>query len=242
MKTIKLWSLSLIWLFLTSSCIHIFDFDNDCVNGSGSVSSENRFVNNFDRISLSGAGQVFVTQGNETAVIIKAQPNILNEIKTEVKDSELRIGVRRCIRAYSEIEIYVTTPNIRSLNISGSGSIKGQNDWFTGDLDLRVSGSGNIQVDAVGEDFKAFVSGSGNIQVAGAAQSLTTSTSGSGDIRAFDLNTQECESIISGSGDVEVSVSNILKARISGSGDVRYKGTPSIQASVSGSGRVINAN
>lgn len=242
MKTIKMWLVSLIWLFLTSSCVHLFDFDNDCVNGSGSVISENRFVSNFDRVSLSGSGKVFVTQGEETDVVIKGQPNILNEIKTEVKDGELRIGNRRCIRSYTEIEVYITTPNIRALNISGSGYIQGQNDWLVNDLELKVSGSGKIQVSAVGDDFKAFISGSGDIQIEGASQTFTTTTSGSGNIKAFGLSTQDCESTISGSGDVEILVSDKLQARISGSGNVRYKGSPSIQSAISGSGRVINAN
>ena len=62
---------------------------------------------------------------------------------------------------------------------------------------------------------------------------------GSGTVRAFDCNMDELECKIAGSGDIEASVVNKIKAEIAGSGSVKYKGDPQdIQKKVMGSGKI----
>ena len=52
---------------------------------------------------------------------------------------------------------------------------------------------------------------------------------------------KEVEAKVSGSGDMEISVTERLTARVSGSGDIKYKGKPSIEdIKVSGSGDVTS--
>ena len=65
------------------------------------------------------------------------------------------------------------------------------------------------------------------------------SISGSGDFSGFDLNADNTEVSISGSGNVEVVSNSSIKAYVSGSGDVDYKGNPDKEdTKVSGSGRI----
>lgn len=52
------------------------------------------------------------------------------------------------------------------------------------------------------------------------------SIAGSGTVRAFDCTMDELECKIAGSGDIEASVVNKIKAEIAGSGSVKYKGDP----------------
>ena len=47
---------------------------------------------------------------------------------------------------------------------------------------------------------------------------------------------------ISGSGNCEVLVEEILDVSISGSGNVYYKGNPQINVNISGSGGLFNSN
>jgi hypothetical protein len=53
---------------------------------------------------------------------------------------------------------------------------------------------------------------------------------------------QNCQTRISGSGDVWIDVDHYLKAVNSGSGNVYYSGTPYLETVVSGSGSVIHKN
>jgi hypothetical protein len=58
-------------------------------------------------------------------------------------------------------------------------------------------------------------------------------------VLAADLVTNKCDVRISGSGDVEINVTDELDASISGSGSVLYKGDPKkLNSHSAGSGKV----
>ena len=71
------------------------------------------------------------------------------------------------------------------------------------------------------------------------AEEFEAGLAGSGTVRAFDCTMDELECKIAGSGDIEASVVNKIKAEIAGSGSVKYKGDPQdIQKKVMGSGKI----
>jgi lipopolysaccharide export system protein LptA len=158
------------------------------------------------------------------------------------------------------VETRVKT-NALTLSVSGSGSLKVEADAGTtkarvsgsGDLIVRgnlasfegnVSGSGKIELQASVSGTAAFdISGSGKILASGKSNTVETEISGSGKVLAADLETRSCRVRISGSGSVEINVTDELDAKISGSGDVRYRGNPArVNAHSSGSGSVKKLN
>ncbi|MEZ4996080.1 MAG: DUF2807 domain-containing protein [Bacteroidales bacterium] len=64
------------------------------------------------------------------------------------------------------------------------------------------------------------------------------SVSGSGDYLGEATKVGTLKQGISGSGNVDCYVTDMLRASISGSGSIFYSGNPKIDASVSGSGKV----
>ena len=220
----------------------ILDQVFDCEHGRGEVISESFSVGSFDGVKLRMDANVYLTQGDRTDVIITGQANILDELEFRVRGGELIIDNERCLRDYRTIEVFLATPDIRSLSISGSGAIIGENQFVVDDLDLAISGSGNMNLALDADDIEATISGSGDLYLEGLADHLDFRVSGSGDLKAFNLEVNRADIAISGSGDAEVYVLDFLDVRISGSGDVLYRGNPSIDARVSGSGKVIDAN
>ncbi len=248
MKTIKhifIALLSAATLLLIPGCIFDFDDDEDifgCINGDGPTVSEEISLRNFDGIDLRISADVYIRQGAEQEVIIEGQRNIIDEIERDVDDGIWEIETDRCIRSYDDLRIYITVPNVTLLRVSGSGDIISENTLVADDIEMTISGSGTIDAALDADDINAKIPGSGDIFLEGQADQLVLSISGSGDFRAFDLPLRSANINISGSGDVNVRVSDELDVRISGSGDVSYKGNPQVDASISGSGRVINAN
>jgi hypothetical protein len=226
-------------LAMFSSCGSIF---NDCINGYGTTETENRTVADFQKVNFTANGKVFITQGNAQSVVVKAQRNVLDELNTNVSGGELRISFRRCIKSASPIEIYLTMPQIQGIRLSGSGDVEGMNRWQANNLDLQLSGSGNIRAQFDALNTFAQLSGSGKIMASGTSLDFNTNLSGSGKIEAFGLISDDCEAQISGSGSMEINVSKQLNAKISGSGNIWYKGSPNINSQISGSGSVKNAN
>lgn len=234
-EIIILSTISTILLVLISGCIM-----PGCIQGSGNYVSENRTVDDFRSIELSGIGDVYLTQG-EKNLRIEAEDNIINQIKTDVAGGRLSIYHRAaCINSHQPIKIFVSTPELDSLSVSGSGRIISQSPIKSDALSLGISGSGNMELDMVCRDLETIISGSGGVLLKGEAAYNKIIISGSGAMHGYDLWTDRTQATISGSGIAEINVRHELSTLISGSGSIYIKGNPTnVSQTVSGSGRVI---
>ncbi|WP_262923010.1 DUF2807 domain-containing protein [Hymenobacter cellulosilyticus] len=145
MKNLLYFGFLTLTLGLTScDCDDVFP---DKVTGSGPVVTENRTVTDFSRLELSVNAEVFLTQGSSRSLRVEAQQNILNVLQTNVSGERLAINYGRVnVRRHEPIRVYITTPNLSSVHVSGSGSVVGQNAWRIDDLGLSLSGSGGINL------------------------------------------------------------------------------------------------
>ena len=226
------------FLILLSSCD---DYYRECVRGNGPTVREERNVDDFNGIFNGINANVYVTQGEPYEVIIEGREDIVDKIRTIVDGSELSIESRYCVKG-GGVDIFITMPDIASIANSGSGNIFSSNPWIGDDLDMSVSGSGDIKADLEMDNLEYSIAGSGNIRLTGNCTSQDIRISGSGRINSFGLLSEKTDISISGSGRCEVTVADELDVRISGSGSVFYRGNPSINSSISGSGRVVDDN
>lgn len=240
MKTIKILFALFLGLLFLNGCI--IDQIFDCENGRGARVEEEFDLDNFDGIRLSTDADVFITQGSDHHVRIVAQENIIDELEFKIRNKTLFIDTDHCIESYDNIEIFISVEEVEVLAILGSGSMVSENTIEFNDINLEISGSGSMDLGMVGDDIEARISGSGDMFLEGEADELDFRLSGSGDLSAFNLEVRKADIQISGSGDAEVNVTDVLDVRISGSGDVLYVGDPDIDSRVSGSGQVIDSN
>lgn len=212
------------------------------IRGSGNVIIETRQVSNFDRIDLSGSGEVIVTQGGSESLSIETDDNVMKHVKAVVEGGTLKLGFEDGfnIISTSRLVFYVGVDDLSSLNISGSGDI--ESDMILTDrLEVSVSGSGDVQIGELSAgSVNAWISGSGEIELIGEAASQDVSISGSGKYLTGDLCSKSVKVSISGSGDATVCATETLDSNSSGSGSVYYYGRPSINSVSSGSGNISN--
>ena len=202
---------------------------------------ETRDVGKFDKIGLGVAADLYLKQGSTTKLTIEAKEEILEKLKTEVKNGKLSIRFDSWrFSNYSKFKIYITTPEVNGLSISGSGDIIAESNIKTDEISLKISGSGEINIESLEAHMvDAGISGSGSIYLGGPdLKNMELAISGSGNLNAVKLPTEKFNGRISGSGSCKVHVNSSLNARISGSGKIYYAGNPLIDASSSGSGRV----
>ncbi len=210
---------------------------------------QTRKVDPFSEISLRIGAKVHLEQGAKQNLEIVAKSSTLDEIITEVKDGKLIIRFPNKDYFWKtfqpgEVTIYITTPEINGLGISGSGDIIAENEIKTKILDLGVSGSGNIRLSELSaERVKSSISGSGDIVLAGkeAAQDLSVAISGSGNFKGMNFSADDVSIKVAGSGNVDIEANKNLFVRLAGSGNVTYKGRPMIDQSIAGSGKVRSA-
>ena len=226
---------------------------------------ETRNVDTFTKISFRVPGKLYLRQGSPQKVEIEGKKDVLEEIETEVNGDRLVIGKEGHWMNWSwgkdeDVTVYITVKDIEGISVSGSGDVIGETKISARDLDLNVSGSGNmkVEIDASGE-VEADVSGSGDMYLKGKCSSFDSDVSGSGKVNLSMSIAEKADFGISGSGRIEASgtagnvkasisgsgkvlaanlETNRCEIRISGSGDIEINVKNEIDATISGSGTV----
>jgi hypothetical protein len=236
----KLLSLSLVLLF-TASCTAQW---GKKVKGNGNVTTIERSVGEYDAIGLSGWFDVDLVAGKEGEITLEGESNLLEHIKTEVKNGKLSIKIEKGYNLKPSswddgIRITVPVKSIHSVALSGSGDIVGKTTIKTDNFETAMSGSGDITLDVDANSIDASMSGSGDITLNGSTTDFDAAISGSGDIKAYRLEADNVNATVSGSADIKVTANKMLKARVSGSGDISYRGNPEkVDTKASGSGDI----
>lgn len=215
--------------------------DLDIGQGSGKVVTESRPVNNFDKVSLSGAGDVTIIQGSSEQLEIEAEDNIIQHITTEVRDGTLYIEFeKKAIIPTRPIKFIITMRDIHGLETRGVSNIE-TNAITTDHLDIGISGTGSITINNLKADQLTInVSGAGNFIADGQVSKQKVVLSGAGNYDGEDLESGAVEVTITGLGQVSLWVKDRLDVTISGTGNVSYYGSPQVSQQISGLGKVDN--
>ncbi len=235
MKKISLSFLFIALVAFFSSC--------EKVVGDGPVVQQIIPVSGFSKLSVSVQSRVNYSIGPDYRVEVMAQQNIIDILRFEKSGEELTIKLKPgvWIKKNEEIIVNITAPDLKAVNLSGSGNVLVSGPLAGTNLDLKVSGSGNLEVQqaTLTDQLIGNVSGSGSITVfTGSTLNENLKISGSGNIQLTGVQASKATTDISGSGNIKVKVSQTLDAHISGSGSVYYLGSPVISSHVSGSGGV----
>lgn len=202
----------LLATFTLTACIE------ETIKGSGNVITENRPVDRFTAIEVSGTGRLVVERTGTESLTVTADDNLISMFTSEVKNGTLYLSVAKGKRPSGSPTYRVTLSELRGLDISGAGSIEATK--LDGDaLSISISGAG-----------------SGNI--AGRVDDLRISISGAGSFNAAELKAKRAKVTVSGAGNVTVNASDELDATVSGVGTIWYIGSPKLTSKVSGMGSI----
>jgi hypothetical protein len=212
------------------------------VQGNGNIRTEERTVGNFRNVSVRGSANVYVSQEDRHTVKIEGDENLLKYIEVEQEGDKIIVRNRPGYNLVStgDIRIYVAAPVLNDIDVSGSCSIIGQTKISNPDnLELHVSGAGDIEMEVDVPRLKAEVSGSGNINLKGQTRDVDLDLTGAGHAHCYDLLAENTKVDISGAGSADVYASVKLDAQVSGAGSVNYKGNAAnVNQHVSGAGSI----
>lgn len=210
----------------------------NCVKGTGEVATKALIIEPFNAIEVAGSTDVHIKQGVEQMVEVKAHPNIIPLLSKTVKDGTWEMSFSECIR--SDVQVYITVPDLRALSITGSGTITGGSNFNVQDMKLEIGGSGEITLNLNGQNITTGIAGSGSVNLTGSAVSHKISIAGSGDVNAYDFEVLNTSVEVAGSGDVQLNTTGLLEVSIAGSGNVNYKGEPErVKSDIAGSGELV---
>jgi hypothetical protein len=247
-------------------------FSSNAVVGNGTLAHDVRQVGTVGGLEVSGPLEVTVRVGPATTLAVDADSNLLPLIRSEVSGGVLRMWVEGNVRSSNNLRVTYTTPSLEHLRASGSGRLT-VNDFngealdfsksgsgsttLTGQvasLDLRHSGSGQINAHGLrmgsarveqsgsgrtglgplrGSELSLRVSGSGSVQASGTVTALNARTSGSGGADLIGVTSEQADLTASGAGSISATVKRSVLAQTSGSGHITVYGNPA-QRQVSG--------
>ena len=216
--------------------------DTGATASGDDLTTEERDVSDFNRVRLETLGELNITRGDETRVVLEFSPKYEGAITTEVRGDTLVIADNRTTMTQINRDVLrytVTLPGLEEVELDGSGDVN-VGAFSAGALTFDLSGSGDVTAEGldVGR-LELYISGSGSISTTGRADALTVDVAGSGKVDARGLRADTVNVTLAGSGDVSVCAAEGLEASLAGSGDVTYYGEPaSPDTRVSGSGDV----
>lgn len=243
----KIFIILLVMAALTTACVA--PFQPRMVRGSGEIIVEYRDVSSFDKILVSGAGRVFITQGDSESLSIETDENLMEYIKTEVKGDTLEIGFSDDVvfssgRGHIALDpskgfiFRISVVDLDAISVSGAADFEVEK-LKTKQFDINLNGAGQVTVgDLDASSVNVLVSGAGDVHLAGRVGTQVVILNGLGRYQAFELESQEAAVTISGAGGAELWAIDKLDVTISGAGDVKYFGNPSVSKSISGVGIV----
>ena len=237
-KTITLSIIALLFIGLTNAQ----NWGKKKIKGNGNVTTETRDTGNYDGIKCAGSMGFILVAGKEGKITLEGESNLLEFISTEVKDDNLIIKVKKGknISPSKGKSIKITIPfeKVSSVSLAGSGDLTNENTIDTDKLSVSLAGSGDIDLDIKTTSIKGAIAGSGDLTLRGSTNNLEAKVAGSGDFHGFDLQSENTEVAVAGSGNAEVHSNKKLKARVAGTGDILYKGNAEVDKKVAGSGSI----
>ena len=195
------------------------------------ANAEVRTVSSFTAIEVSGAIDLYLSQGTEEAVAISAASDeIKSRIRTEVRGSTLRIyldgkGINWKLWNNNKMKAYVTFKTLNGIEASGACNVKATGLIKQTDLKIELSGASDFSGDVAIGKLRLNASGASNIKISGKAESTNVDASGACTIRAYDLATDNCKLDASGASNIRITVNKELNAQASGGSSVFYKGS-----------------
>lgn len=242
MRFAVLWSLLLPLALLGQGCSNDDEVTTpaETIHGSGNVVQENRAVGSLSALTMSSAGSVLITQGDEESLMIRGDDNLLPHIITEIRNETLVIRTEDGIelRPSETITFFLVVETLENIVFAGAGDLSAT-DLNVDVLSVIMSGAATLNlVNLEAEELHLLLSGAGGVFASGTVAEQSITLSGVGSCDAGDLASSEAEVQITGEGSVTVRVSDRLVVIISGVGSVSYIGNPTVDSTITGIGTV----
>jgi len=210
------------------------------------ANAEVRSVKGFTGVEVSGAIDLYLSQGKEEAVAISASnPNSLSRIKTEVRNGKLHIyfdGNGWNWKTWSnnnKIKAYITFVEIHHLEASGACNIKTVDVISSDNLKIQLSGASDFTGEVKAGKLRLDASGASNFKVSGSAENTTVDLSGACEMKAYDLKAEYAKIEATGASAVRITINKQLSAEASGGSTIFYKGAGVVRDISSSGGATI---
>jgi hypothetical protein len=236
------WITKIIITVITALFFSSCHFDYNSIKGSGNITTETRTINEkFTGVDVSSAIEVTVKQADKSEVIVEADDNLLNTIKTEVKNGKLVISNESNVNIRNGVrKVTVTMPTIDYLESSSASSITSRNTLKGDQIFIKTSSAGSIKLDIEMEAVTSKSSSGSSIELKGLAMQFDTQSSSGSTTKCFKLLANSIVADASSGSTIEAHPIVSLKAEASSGASIKYNSTPKTFQKNSSSGGSVD--
>ncbi|GAC1438765.1 MAG: hypothetical protein NVSMB63_02980 [Sediminibacterium sp.] len=204
-----------------------------------------RKVNGFDGVEVSGAIDLYLSQGNEDAVAVSAgSEEVAGRMQTEIRGSTLHIyfdgkGLGWKNWGNNKMKAYVTFKNLRFIEASGACNVKATEPFKAHELFIQMSGASDFNGEVTASDLRLEASGASKISIAGSAGKAAIEVNGASEVKGYGLKTDMARMNASGASGIRITVNKEMSVSASGGSAIYYKGSGLIRDISTGGGATI---
>ncbi len=197
------------------------------VSGNRNVVTETRDIReDFDRVKVGQGIELYITQDSKTSLVVKADENLQDLIRTEVKNGVLVISSKRNIRRAKSKRVYLSAPTINGIKATSGSDVFSENTITADIFDLSTSSGADARIEVKAETVNTSSSSGADLRIKGSANYHTAKASSGASIKAFGLESKNVTARVSSGADIDVYASKSIHAKASSGGDIDFKGNP----------------
>lgn len=236
-KELSIFGIIILLMGVFNSCI----FLGPSIKGNGNVVEKERQVGEFDEIDVSRGMNVWITQGEQTKVIVVTDENLQENILTEISGNTLKIYTDTRIRWAKEKKVLITVNNLKEIDSSSGSNVFSNGVLSFNKLRISTSSGSNTKLEVYSKELEIKSSSGSNAIIKGKAYDTEMKASSGSNIKAENLEAENCNADVSSGANIHIHVNKELEAEASSGGNIFYHGNPEKKnTSTSSGGNIIS--
>lgn len=196
------------------------------VSGSGNVVTRDIPVKSFSKLTVGGAFNLVLAQGDKEDVRVEAEDNLQDLILVNESENGLTVSMKKNvnIRKSKKMTVYVTFKQLEAIELKTVGKVITAGTLNFDELKMRNQSVGNVDMHLTARTLTLDNQSVGNLEISGKADNAVISNKSVGNLDASGFVVQSMDVENTGIGNVQVNAAKILKLNSSGIGKVKNKG------------------
>lgn len=205
-------------LLVLAGCVETYD-------GNGILAEEARTAAGFERVSVRGAIDIELQQG-DFAVAVRIDQNLISRLTTRVDGRTLLVRFEggNLGEHLPGPNVSVSLPRLSDVELNGSGRLVASGFEGEEPASVELSGSGELTWSGSTDALDVVLNGSGNLTVTGEAERAEYYLAGAGTLDARELTAEAANIEVEGAGSIQATVDGRVDASVNGSGTIELYG------------------
>ena len=195
--------------------------------GSGHVTTENREVHTFTKMTIEGLFPIEISQnGGAESVKVETDDNLQSLITVHTEGDELIIKTDQhaSIRKSTKMKVYINIKNLTQLDFKSVGSLITSDTLHLDSLDINSESVGKLNLALNARYLHADLQSVGSTTLSGKVYEVRINNKSVGGLSAFDLKTKIMMIHNTSVGATEIYADSAFYIRSESVGSLLYKG------------------